>query len=50
MNPKIEELIAAVGATAEMAAQFYKSLLENDVDRQTALALTGELIRGLIRK
>lgn len=53
MNPeteKIKALIDAVGAMAEVSAQYYKSLLENGIPRRDAQALTKELIKALLQR
>lgn len=53
MNPeteKIKALIDAVGAMAEVSAQYYKSLLDNDVPRPDAQALTRELLKTLLQR
>ena len=48
MNP--EELINAIGATAEIVAQFYLTLIKNGLPQQVAIALAEELVRATVKR
>lgn len=48
MNEQAEMTAAAVGATAEMVAIFFNTLIERGVPTQSALALTTSFIGSLL--
>ena len=49
MNEEAKNVVAAVGAMAEMTAIFYQGLLNNDVEPSDALWLTREFLANSIK-
>lgn len=49
MNEKLEAMIAAMGALAEMSYLFYTNLITQGFTEEKALELTKEVVRACVK-